>query len=315
MIRARLGLVILLALTCLPTQIAFAQMGGIRATTESYDAGLAGLPHLDPKIAEGYITIDGRAELRVRPTEIRVVLAVTSEAATAQKCQQSIDATIERLKAAWTKLGIAPEHIVIDFIAVLPTYVWSMEKDGLVEVATEKKSGYRMQTNVHLAAQSESLAQTALTKAFEQGITDIIAFDYWSKELDEIKEKARDRAVKAARRKADAMLGVLFHDAPPLINVQEQTNVRFPDSLYQTIVQRDDETVRYGGGRDMQYIHAYRPRHTYYRGLYSDGDVQPRELPMKPEISVTSTVRLYFKSPSSAEASKQDFAPKSSALK
>jgi hypothetical protein len=53
--------------------------------------------------------------------------------------------------------------------------------------------------------------------------------------------------------------------------------------------------------RNVPFIHASRPRNTYYRGLYSDGDVQPRDLPMNPEISVVSTVRLYFKSPAASE--------------
>ena len=45
-----------------------------------------------------------------------------------------------------------------------------------------------------------------------------------------------------------------------------------------------------------------RPRNTYYRGLYTDGDMQPSELPMQPEISVISTVRLYFESPAAKRA-------------
>jgi hypothetical protein len=54
------------------------------------------------------------------------------------------------------------------------------------------------------------------------------------------------------------------------------------------------------------FIHAYHPRHTYYRGLFSNSDVQPHDLPMKPEISVVSTVRLYFKSPASEDVKKKE---------
>ena len=314
MFQPRLGFVILIALACLPAPTVFGQMAGSR-TVSGVDgqisaADLMGLPRLDPKIAEGYITIDGRAELRVRPTEIRVVLAVTSEAETAQKCRQTINATVERLKAAWSKLGIAPENIVVDFIAVLPSYAWSVEKHGDVDVGIEKKVGYRMQTNVHLAVQKESQAEAVLVRAFEQDVTDIIAFDYWSKELDDIKVKTREQALKAARRKSDSLLGALFHDPPPVINVQERTTVRYPESLYHSVVERNDGTVTTPWHRDIPFIRAYRPRQAYYRGFYSDGDVQPRELPMKPEISVTSTVRLYFKSPASAHAKKHDSAPK-----
>ena len=157
---------------------------------------MADLPVLQPPIAEGYITIEGRAEERVRPTDVRVVLAVTSEGETAPKCQQTINATIERLRAAWSKMGIGPERVVVDFIAVLPRYEWSPEKHGTLDAEVEKKAGFRMQTNVHLAARGEAEARAALAKALEQGITDIIAFDYWSKDLDGVKVKVQGEAVQ-----------------------------------------------------------------------------------------------------------------------
>jgi len=274
-------------------------MGGSRAGIEAADQAdrLLELPPLDPKVAMSYITLDGRAETRVRPSEIRIVLAVTAEADTAEKCQQSVAATVERLKSAWTKMKISPENIVVDFIAVLPCYTWSLEKRDKVEIGIEKKSSYRMQSNIHLAVANSSQAEAALAEAFEQGITDIIAFDYWSRDLDEVKVKVREAAVKAARAKAEALLVPLFGEKPPIINVQEKTTVRYPDSMYSSFRASVEETVTEDLRRAVTRIHAYRPHNTYYRGFLSDGDIQPRELPMSPEISVVSTVRLYFKSP------------------
>jgi uncharacterized protein YggE len=309
---------VLLALASIPLPLAIGQMSGsapmasvgLRGGAETAAADVADLPLLEPPIAKGYITIEGRAEVRVRPTDVRMVLAVTSEGETAPACQQTIDAAISRLRAAWSKMGIGPERVVVDFIAVVPRYEWSAEKRGNLDAEVEKKVGYRMQTNVHLAARGEAEARAALAKALEQGITDIIAFDYWSKDLDDVKVKVRGEAVKAARGKADTLLGTLFSDRPPVINVQEQTTVRYPESLYHSFTNSYEEAVSGDMRRNVPYIHAYRPRNTYYRGLYSDGDVQPRELPMNPEISVISTVRLYFKSPAAKDEKKVDQARK-----
>jgi len=292
-------------LACLPWSHGLAQFGGSRAGVEENSRGISALPHLDREIAEGYIAIDGRAEIRVRPTEIRVVLAVTSEDASAQECQQTIAATIARLKAAWVKLEIAPQDIVEDFIAVLPAYQWKLEKRGDVDLGVEERVGFRMQTNVHLAVPNDGKATAALTEAFEQGVTDIIAFDYWSRELDDFKLKAREQAVKAARSKSDVLLGALFEDRPPVINVQEQTAIRYPESLYHSFENSADQRATPTWRRDVPFIRAYRPQNTYYRGLYTDGDVQARELPMHPEISVVSTVRLYFESPAARRKSKE----------
>jgi uncharacterized protein YggE len=291
------GFVVSFLLAILPGSYAFPQFGGSRAGLEQHDRGVASLPRLDREIAESYIAIDGRAEVRVRPTEIRVVLAVTSEGKTAQECQRSVATKVGRLRAAWTNLEIAPKDIVEDFIAILPVYQWELEKRGDVEVGVENKVGFRMQTNIHLSVPNDGKAPVALTAAFEQGVTDIIAFDYWSRELDEIKLKARGQAVKAALSKSDVLLGALFDERPAVINVQEQTTIRYPESLYHSFQNSVDQNVTSSWRRDIPFIRAYRPQNTYYRGLYSDGDVQASELPMHPEISVVSTVRLYFKSP------------------
>ncbi len=282
--------------------VTWAQFAGSIGGVESHDKGVAGLPMLNREVVEGYIVIDGRAEIRVRPTEIRIVLAVTSESPTAQECHAMIDKTMVQLRESWLALGIPAASIVEDFIAVLPVYEWNIERRSEADIGVERKTGFRMQTNVHLAVPNDANASKAFTAAFEHGVTDIIAFDYWSQELDDFKHKAREQAVKAARSKSDMLLTALFDDVPPVINVQEQTTIRYPESLYHSFVNTYDEEFRSGWRRDTPFIRAYRPRNTYYRGLLSDGDVQARELPMHPEISVVSSVRLYFESPAANRA-------------
>ena len=300
------GLAIFFALVSLPGSPALGQLAGSRAALGEDASSAADLAPLAPDVAQGYITIDGRAVVRVRATEIRVVLAVTGEGQTAQECQKTVEATIERLKMAWAKLGIAPENVVVDFIAVLPQYAWSVEKQGDADVGIERKAGFRLQTNVHLAAKGESAAQAAINAAFQEGVTDIIAFDYWSQDLDKVQVAARAQALKAAQSKADVLLGAIFENRPPAINVQEQTVVRYPASLYHSFTNTYDESVTPSFRRDIPFIRAPRPRNTYYRGLVADGDIQPRELAMSPEISVASTVRLYFASPAAKPAKKKD---------
>jgi uncharacterized protein YggE len=310
MSRTILSCAIALATASLPLASAYGQMSGTApsAALRVLDGGtpspLSILPLLEPEVAEGYITIDGVAELRAQPTEIRVVLAVTAEGETAQKCRQAVDATIANLKAAWSKAEISPENVVVDFIAVVPRYSWSGENYEVGKVLVEKKIGYRMQTNVHLAVQNDAQAQAAINRAFEQGVTDIIAFDYWTKDLDELKAKARQQAITAARAKAEVLLAV-FPERPPVINVQEKTTVHYPDSLYHTFSIREEDSVYGGWNTNVPMIRAARPRQSYYRGLFSDGDIQPRDLPMKPEISVVSAVRLYYKSPANEGTKKE----------
>ena len=297
--------VLFFLLPCLSQSVAVAQFGGARAGVESNSVAVAGLPMLNREVAETFIAIEGRAEVRVKPSEIRIVLAVTSEGQTSRECQSVIGETISKLKKSWRGIGIPAESIVEDFIAVLPVYEWEIKQQEGHDIGMEKRTGFRMQTNVHLAVPDDANAEKAFTLAFEHGVTDIIAFDYWSEELDEVKIKAREQAIKAARSKADQLLTTLFDVAPPMINVQEQTTVHYPESLYRSFENAHEEEIVTGWRRDIPFIRAYRPRNTYYRGLDFDGDIRARKLPMHPEISIVSSVRLYFESPAAKRAKKQ----------
>jgi hypothetical protein len=95
-----------------------------------------------------------------------------------------------------------------------------------------------------------------------------------------------------------------------VINVQEQTTVKYPESLYQMFTSQSDASPGgYWRWSEETTVGANRA-YSYYRILNSDGDIVPRELPLNPEISVVSTVRLYYKSPASGHATKQEPAPK-----
>ncbi|MHB0957893.1 MAG: SIMPL domain-containing protein [Pirellulaceae bacterium] len=304
MMRPLFRLVFMVVLASQPLSRASAQMAGSRLGVEDNSPRVENLPRLDRETAESFIAIEGSAELRVRPTQIRIVLAITAEGKAAQDCQRTVQENVAGLKSRWSKLRIAPENMVEDFIAILPLHEWNLEKRGDSEVGVEQRVGFRMQTNIHLAVPNDATAPAALAAAFEQGVTDIIAFDYWSQELDAAKVQARDLALQAARSKSDVMLKTLFESRPAVINVQEQTTVRYPESLYHSFVNSYQEEVTPAWKSDVPFIRAYRPRNTYYRGLTSDGDVQAAGLPMQPEISVVSTVRLYFESPAAQRPKK-----------
>jgi uncharacterized protein YggE len=285
------------SLACPMPRHAAAQLGGARAGTEPSEHATPTLPLLERDVVESFITIDGRAEIRVRPTEMRLVLAVTSEGTTAEESQQAVGATIAQLKAAWANLHIPAEDVVEDFVAVLPVYQWNVEQRGETEIGVEKKTGYQMQTNIHLRIPNDNGADAPLLAAFTHGVADIIAVDYARRDLDDVKVQARAQAMKVALRKADALLGALFDERPAVINLQEETTVRYPQSLYQSFENRLAEGVTPAWRRNLPLIHARRPKNTYYRGLDSGADSTTGGLPMRPEISVVSTVRLYFESP------------------
>ena len=87
--------------------------------------------------------------------------------------------------------------------------------------------------------------------------------------------------------------------------MQEQTTVRYPESLYHSFENIANESATPPWRGEITLIRAYRPRNTYYRGLLADGDLQTQTLPMRPEICVVSTVRLYFQSPAAGQGAQK----------
>jgi uncharacterized protein YggE len=261
---------------------------------------------LDPEFALNYITIDGTAEIRVEPEGIRLVLAITSEADTADGCQEKNAAQVKAVRDAWSALNIPAKDVVEDFINVLPVYEWRLtDRDGQ-QVRIQQRKGYRMQSNLHLSVKTEKDAMEAINLAFQQGVTDIVTFDYWSSELDKQQAKARAAAVAAAQEKAKTLLAV-FPDPPKVINIQESTAVFLPHSLYRTYENVLTEEVQYTSAwRDKPAIRAFRPKMTFFQGLDSRSDKRPAGPAMRPEISVVSTVRIYYQSPADKTVVRRD---------
>ncbi|MGI9517945.1 MAG: SIMPL domain-containing protein [Pirellulaceae bacterium] len=249
---------------------------------------------------QNLISIDGVAELRVRPSEIRMVLAAVSQGQTANECREKASARIAKIQSGWQAMGIAESDTFEDFISILPVYRYEEQQQNRITVLQEVLDHYRYQTNLHVKLADNSQAQQALNVAFESDVTDIISFDYWHPELNAARTEALQNALAAARQKADLILDAgLFPERPRLVNVRETHRTIFPSSKYQTFTNVIDQTVTlpYRYREDVPRISAPRPKTTFYGGLVLDGDSLSPDLPMKPEISVVSRVRLYFQAP------------------
>lgn len=302
---------LLIGLTASTMPYASAQFAGNVAGAETsaalaHDADFS-LPKKSVDEAQHFITVDGAAEIRVKPTEIRLVLAAVAEAPTAHECQQQAAALVDVIRRGWLNQGIKQDDVFEDFIAILPVYEYEQQESRKNQVLKEVLTGFRYQTNLHVKLATHQQAREALSVAFTHNITDIISFDYWSPDLEAHKLVALKKAIQAARAKSDVLLATdLFAQRPPLVNLQEHVQTIFPKAMYHSYTNTVSQTVTvpYEWRRDIPRISAPRPQTTYYRGPTMNGDSLSAELPMEPEISVLARVRLYYQSP--AEKTKFD---------
>ena len=283
---------------------AYAQLAGSRGGSEQDHYKLISHRSYDQTIQQ-YIEVEGSVLLRVQPDQIRIVLAVYQSGNTSSECEQKLFAKLNELKQGLKQSGIAEENIVDDFIAVLPKYQLDMEQGNGRSAAIETLVGYQMQSNLHIKVADDARAMQAIRIAFGFDVSDIIAFDYGSSKLDEVKQQALKQAVAVAKEKADLLLLPAFEKMPRVVNVKSATQVIMPESLYKTVENSSSEiyvnnSSRNNNSRDI--IRAARPKNTFYQGLVNGRiDQQPSALPMRSEISVIATVQYYYDSPVAGE--------------
>lgn len=272
-----------------------AQFIGARSAESLSAAGGATLDH---QAVENFITIEGKVERRLDPTALRIVLALLVEEPTAAECQAKAREQEAEVLQAFRALGIAEDAVAVDFISILPVYRWEVETREGKSVAVERPAGFRMQSNLHVEAASEERAREVLAAAFQLGVSDIIAFDYWSEAIDRTRKEARKEALREAQDKAELLLGAMFEEPPRPLNVHESTRVVYPRSMYGSFENAYAEAIRVPYSTDrIPTIQAVRPKNTYYQGLLDDADVREGGLPLRAQISVVSTVRLYYATP------------------
>ncbi len=254
---------------------------------------------------EDIISVDAQVEIRIKPDQIRIVLAITEGAETPLECEQKVFSKIESLRNALIKLGVPKQDIVDDFIAILPRYEFVIETIEGQKVAVEKLKDYHIQSNLHVQVLNDEMAMKAIRSAFQLNVTDIISFDYWSKEIDSVKEKALDLALSKVESKSKKLFGATFQAMPTPINVTSETEVILPPDLYASFENSFSQTLtqRYNRNREqLPEIRAFRPKHTFYKGYTNKNlDVNSKHLAMSCEITVVSNVRQYFASPVAKE--------------
>ena len=278
---------------------AHAQFSGSFGGTQGAGVQQSALPEFNPMIQQ-YIQVDATVETRVEPDQVRIVLAVTHDGKTPAECKEAVFSKIDQLRSALVSSGLKKEDIVDDFIASLPRYEFKPEDRGGRKYSVEFKSGYSMQSNLHIKAENDAAAMKVLQMAFDLGISDIIGVDYGSSTLDAAKTDALKQAISKAQEKSELLLSV-FEKRPEPINIQSATEVVQPSANYVSFDNSNSETYRYGK-KDLPEIRAFRPKNTFYKGYFNpQADVQPNDVAMKSEITLVSKVSLFYASPVAKE--------------
>jgi uncharacterized protein YggE len=259
-----------------------------------------------PKSHEEPIVVKGTAQRSIKPTEMRMIWAITAQHAVPAEANKLLIAHLNKIRQAWINGGIENNEIVEDFISAVPQFKWTASEGE--NVLTEEFDSYLVQSNLHVRVSSERQARQLVAIALDNDVTNLIGADYFA-EVDALAEEVRTEALQAAQKKSEQLF-IIFKDGiqPKPANIAEQTQVIGPDSQYETfeqVVSQRVETNWSSQGRQFVRIHAVRPRNTYYKGAGELADVNHFNLPMNPEILIKSTVEIVYVNPWQQENAKK----------
>ncbi len=141
-----------------------AQFAGNRAGADGGNLPFHDFEVPDLSVSEArLIKVDGTAEIRVQPKEIRLVLAAVSEGQTANECKDQAARLVAAIRAGWQNIGIPEADTFEDFIGILPVYRYEEQTQQNLTVLQEVLDCFRYQTNLHVKLDDNDQARRRWT--------------------------------------------------------------------------------------------------------------------------------------------------------
>lgn len=147
--------------------------------------------------AVGSISVSGSSAIRVQPDRVVLAFGVEAFAATPRAAQEEVARLSRSVLAAIRAQGIADKEIATDHFVVRPEYDTYASRRKVV--------GYWALNSVAVTLRDVDKLEPVLVAALEAGASTVDGIEFSVSNLRELRDQARELAVRAAREKAAAM--------------------------------------------------------------------------------------------------------------
>ena len=170
-----------------------------------------------PIIPPPQITVSGSAEVRVAPDEILLSVGVETRQADLNEAVRHHDARMADALAFLKSAGVPDKDVQTDYISVQPDYDHNVSRVNPVAYIVRKSIGVRINSVTNFP--------TLLTGLLNHGVNQVHDVDFRTTQLRQHRDQARAMAIRAAREKADALVGELgmIRGAPINISAQDSS--------------------------------------------------------------------------------------------
>jgi uncharacterized protein YggE len=160
------------------------------------------------------VQVSGTAVVNVVPDRALVQLGVQSNGSTPGAVESANTNAIQKVIKAVQALGVPPKDIATDWYIIEPIYE---SYDSLYI------KGYRINNLIAVTLRDVSQTSRVIAVALEAGANQVVNVEFYTSELRQYRDQARELAMKAASEKAQALAGTAAAELGCVMNINENT--------------------------------------------------------------------------------------------
>jgi uncharacterized protein YggE len=176
-----------------------------------------------PEAAVGSISVSGSSAVRVQPDRVVVLFGVQAFAPTPSAAQASDTQSSQAVVKAMRAQGIANRDIATANFSIQPRY-----EDYNQNII----NGYLACNTIAVTLRDVQQLEKVLVTALEAGATTVDGVEFSVSNLRQLRDRARDQAVRAALEKATAMAGAAGMSVGQVTHISEDSGGHYFGSWY-----------------------------------------------------------------------------------
>lgn len=170
------------------------------------------------------INVSGEGKIKVVPDQAFIVVSVETKGNIAKDVKKQNDATVEAVIKAIKSSKLLKEDVQTSRISLNPVYDYG-----------KKKYSYNATQSIEILLRDLSIYDELMESLVDSGINGISSVEFKSSKLAQHQSEARKQAMLDAKRKAEDYVSVLNQKAGKAITISDNTQVYYPQPLYQTM--------------------------------------------------------------------------------
>lgn len=161
------------------------------------------------------ITVSGKAEITIAPDEAVLTLKVSKINKDLQTAKRLNDESVGKILELTRRFSIPPQNVKTTYISVEMKYELVRDANTRIfdengyEIGKRNFKGYEISKTVIIRLTDISRFEEFFDEILKTDLSEVSSITFETSKLQEIKDTARDMAMKAAREKATAMAAAL----------------------------------------------------------------------------------------------------------